>query len=179
MLCKKRTLHDFASIPERDSDLFDYRRTDAAAASNPFTQTAVNPITGGLIPSAKYTQFGASVGGPMVKAKRILSQSWRWATARKRLQLAFSRVFLRPMIPFRYIWASPLCGHNWITRANVHLPPHNAIDLPVVKSRTEMSESVRGIREVQSMTQSLGVHHAQGRSFPTLPRCRKQCWLAA
>lgn len=49
--------------------LFDYRRTDATEASNPFNQTQINPITGRLIPAAKYNQFGASFGGPIVKDK--------------------------------------------------------------------------------------------------------------
>ena len=50
-------------------DLFDYRRTDDTEASNPFSQVSKNPITGRLIPSAKYNQFGGSVGGPIVKNK--------------------------------------------------------------------------------------------------------------
>ena len=50
-------------------DLFDYRRTDDTEASNPFNQVSKNPITGRLIPSAKYNQFGGSVGGPIVKDK--------------------------------------------------------------------------------------------------------------
>jgi Carboxypeptidase regulatory-like domain len=48
---------------------FDFRRTDDTEASNPFSQTVKNPITGRLIPSAKYNQFGASFGGPIVKDK--------------------------------------------------------------------------------------------------------------
>jgi len=50
-------------------DVFEYRRTDATLASNPFTQTVPNPLTGRLIPSAKYNQFGASFGGPIIKDK--------------------------------------------------------------------------------------------------------------
>ncbi len=50
-------------------DVFDYRRTDATEASNPFSQVTVNPITHRLIPAAKYNQFGASFGGPIVKDK--------------------------------------------------------------------------------------------------------------
>jgi hypothetical protein len=50
-------------------DAFDYRRTDATLARNPFTQVAPNPVTGLLIPSAKYNQFGASLGGPIIKDK--------------------------------------------------------------------------------------------------------------
>jgi hypothetical protein len=49
--------------------IFDYRQTDATLASNPFTQVAPNPITGRVVPAAKYNQFGASLGGPIVKDK--------------------------------------------------------------------------------------------------------------
>jgi hypothetical protein len=50
-------------------DLFDYRKTDATEASNPFTQVAPDPVTHRIIPAAKYNQFGASLGGPIVKDK--------------------------------------------------------------------------------------------------------------
>jgi len=50
-------------------DLFDYRRTDATQARNPFNQFAPDPVTGRLLPPAKYNQFGASIGGPIRKNK--------------------------------------------------------------------------------------------------------------
>jgi len=50
-------------------DVFDYRRTDDTEASNPFTQVVKDPITGRIIPSAKYNQFGGSIGGPIRKNK--------------------------------------------------------------------------------------------------------------
>ena len=50
-------------------DIFDYRRTDATLARNPFTQTSKNAITGRFVPAAKYNQFGASIGGPIIKNK--------------------------------------------------------------------------------------------------------------
>src|SRR5450755_3077795 len=50
-------------------DLFDYRRTDATLARNPYTQIVANPVTGRIVPAAKYNQFGASFGGPIVKDK--------------------------------------------------------------------------------------------------------------
>jgi hypothetical protein len=50
-------------------DLFDYRRTDATQARNPYNQFAPDPVTGRLLPPAKYNQFGASVGGPIRKNK--------------------------------------------------------------------------------------------------------------
>ncbi len=50
-------------------DAFFYRRSDALAARNPFTQFQPDPVTGRLIPSALYSQFGGSVGGPIKKDK--------------------------------------------------------------------------------------------------------------
>jgi Carboxypeptidase regulatory-like domain/TonB dependent receptor len=50
-------------------DLFDYRRTDATQARNPYNQFAPDPVTRRLLPPAKYNQFGASIGGPIRKNK--------------------------------------------------------------------------------------------------------------
>jgi hypothetical protein len=48
---------------------FWFRRTDATAARDPFTQYAANPITGKFIPSDRWQQFGGTVGGPVIKNK--------------------------------------------------------------------------------------------------------------
>src|SRR5579863_10450534 len=48
---------------------FWFRRTDATAARDPFTQYAPNPITGKFIPSDRWQQFGATFGGPIIKDK--------------------------------------------------------------------------------------------------------------
>ena len=48
---------------------FWFRRTDALAARDPFTQYAPNPITGKFIPSDKWQQFGGTIGGPILKNK--------------------------------------------------------------------------------------------------------------
>jgi hypothetical protein len=48
---------------------FWFRRTDATAARNPFTQFAPNPLTGKFIPSDKWQQFGGTIGGPVIKNK--------------------------------------------------------------------------------------------------------------
>jgi len=48
---------------------FWFRRTDATAARDPFTQYAPNPITGRFIPSDKWQQFGGTIGGPIIKNK--------------------------------------------------------------------------------------------------------------
>ena len=50
-------------------DLFDYRRTDATQARNPYNQFEPDPVTRRLLPPAKYNQFGASIGGPIRKNK--------------------------------------------------------------------------------------------------------------
>lgn len=47
--------------------VFDFRRTDAQLARNPYTQTSPNPITHLLVPSALYNQFGGAIGGPIIK----------------------------------------------------------------------------------------------------------------
>jgi hypothetical protein len=48
---------------------FWFRRTDAEAARDPFTQYAPNPVTNRFIPSARWQQFGATLGGPIIKDK--------------------------------------------------------------------------------------------------------------
>jgi len=48
---------------------FWFRRTDATAARDPFTQYAPNPITGRFIPSDRWQQFGGTIGGPIIKNK--------------------------------------------------------------------------------------------------------------
>lgn len=48
---------------------FWFRRTDATAARDPFTQYAPNPVTGKFIPSDRWQQFGATFGGPIIKDK--------------------------------------------------------------------------------------------------------------
>jgi hypothetical protein len=46
---------------------FWFRRTDATAARDPFTQYAPNPITGKFIPPDRWQQFGGTIGGPIIK----------------------------------------------------------------------------------------------------------------
>jgi Carboxypeptidase regulatory-like domain len=48
---------------------FWYRRTDALAARDPFTQFAPDPVTGRLIPSSRWQQLGGTIGGPVIKNK--------------------------------------------------------------------------------------------------------------
>jgi hypothetical protein len=46
-----------------------FRRTDALAARDPFTQFAPDPVTGRLIPSSRWQQFAGTIGGPIIKNK--------------------------------------------------------------------------------------------------------------
>ena len=48
---------------------FWFRRTDATFARNPFTESSPNPVTGRLLPTEHWNQFGGSVGGPIFKDK--------------------------------------------------------------------------------------------------------------
>jgi len=50
-------------------EAFWFRRTDATAARDPFTQYAPNAITGKFIPSDRWQQFGGTIGGPIIKNK--------------------------------------------------------------------------------------------------------------
>src|SRR5712691_1612937 len=51
--------------------VFGFRRSDATQARDPFSQSPskANPITGRTIPPILYGQYGASIGGPIVKDK--------------------------------------------------------------------------------------------------------------
>jgi hypothetical protein len=48
---------------------FEYWRSDALQARDPFTEFAPDPLTGRFIPGTLHNQFGGSVGGPIVKDK--------------------------------------------------------------------------------------------------------------
>ncbi len=48
---------------------FEYRRSDAQQARDPFAESAPDPLTGRFIPSNLHNQFGGSVGGPIIKDK--------------------------------------------------------------------------------------------------------------
>jgi hypothetical protein len=52
---------------EFHGDVFEYRRSDAQEARDPFTQFQRDPVTGKFIPSSVYNQFGGSLGGPILK----------------------------------------------------------------------------------------------------------------
>jgi len=48
---------------------FEYWRSDALQARDPFTEFAPDPITGRFIPGTLHNQFGGSLGGPIIKNK--------------------------------------------------------------------------------------------------------------
>ena len=50
-------------------DVFFYRHSDAQEAKNPFTQFQPSPATGKYIPSTVFSQFGGSIGGPIIKKR--------------------------------------------------------------------------------------------------------------
>lgn len=51
---------------------FWFRRTDATAARDPFTQFSPDKVTGKLIPSSRWQQFGVTLGGPIIKNKLFI-----------------------------------------------------------------------------------------------------------
>ena len=48
---------------------FEFRRSDATQARDPFTQITRSPVTGRFIPTTLWNQFGGSIGGPIMKDK--------------------------------------------------------------------------------------------------------------
>jgi hypothetical protein len=48
-------------------DAFEFRRSDALEARDPFTQFQKDPVTRKYIPSSLYNQFGGSISGPIIK----------------------------------------------------------------------------------------------------------------
>jgi len=48
---------------------FDYRRSDAQQARDPFGNQTINPLTGKYLASTLHNQFGGTVGGPVIKDK--------------------------------------------------------------------------------------------------------------
>jgi len=48
---------------------FEFRRSDAQQARDPFSQSHPNPVTGKFIPTNLHNQFGGSIGGPIIKKK--------------------------------------------------------------------------------------------------------------
>ena len=48
---------------------FGFRRSDALQARNPYTQSRRDPISGRFVPPSKWTQYGGSLGGPVIKDK--------------------------------------------------------------------------------------------------------------
>src|SRR5271167_3170454 len=56
---------------------FWFRRTDALAARDPFTQYKPDTVTGRLIPSSRWQQFGATLGGPIIKNKLFAFGDWQ------------------------------------------------------------------------------------------------------
>lgn len=51
---------------------FYYRRSDANQARDPFTQFAPDPVTGRFLPRARWQNFGAAAGGPIIKDKLFI-----------------------------------------------------------------------------------------------------------
>jgi hypothetical protein len=58
-------------------DAFWFRHSDAQEARDPFAQSTPDPITGRLIPSSLYSQFGGSLGGPILKDKAFFFMDYQ------------------------------------------------------------------------------------------------------
>jgi hypothetical protein len=63
------TIQTKSGSNELHGSAFWFRRTDALAARDPFTQYKPDAVTGRLIPSSRWQQFGATLGGAIIKNK--------------------------------------------------------------------------------------------------------------
>jgi Carboxypeptidase regulatory-like domain/TonB dependent receptor len=62
--------------------LFDYRRSDAQQARNPFSQSRVDSITGKAVPATLRNQFGFSLGGPIIKDRFFIFGDYQGTRSR-------------------------------------------------------------------------------------------------
>jgi hypothetical protein len=58
-------------------DGFWFRHSDAQEARDPFAQSTPDPVTGRFIPSSLYSQFGGSLGGPILKDKAFFFMDYQ------------------------------------------------------------------------------------------------------
>ncbi len=136
-------------------DAFDYRRSDAQQARNPFTQNTPDLLTGRLLPPALYSQFGGSVGGPILKDKAFFFGDYQGCAAKDwHLRPANGSDCADPqLVPFR----------QRVRPQRVHRQPRS-------RSRTDLQSS-------QSSTPSPVRRPSRTISFPsnTFPRRRSRC----
>jgi hypothetical protein len=62
--------------------LFDYRRSDALQARNPFSNSKVDGVTGQALPATLRNQFGFSLGGPIIKDKLFIFGDYQGVRSR-------------------------------------------------------------------------------------------------
>ena len=68
-------------------DAFWFRHSDAQEARDPFAQSSRDPVTNRYIPSALYSQFGGSLGGPILKNRAFFFMDYQGL--RQRLGTSF------------------------------------------------------------------------------------------
>ncbi len=62
--------------------VFDYRRSDALQARNPFSQSVADGNTGKSVPATLRNQFGGSIGGPIIKDKIFIFGDYQGVRSR-------------------------------------------------------------------------------------------------
>ncbi len=58
-------------------DAFEFRRSDAQQARDPFTQFQRDPVTNRFLPSSLYNQFGGSLSGPILKDRSFFFMDYQ------------------------------------------------------------------------------------------------------
>ena len=62
--------------------VFDYRRSDALQARNPFSNSRVDSVTKQALPATLRNQFGGSLGGPIIKDKLFIFGDYQGVRSR-------------------------------------------------------------------------------------------------
>ncbi len=62
--------------------VFDYRRSDALQARNPFSNSKIDSVTGRALAATLRNQFGGSIGGPIIKDKIFIFGDYQGVRSR-------------------------------------------------------------------------------------------------
>ncbi len=138
-------------------DGFEFRRSDALQARDPFTQFQPDPVTGRLLPSSVYNQFGGSIGGPIIKDHSFFFLDYQGT--RQRVGNSLQQNVPTAQVRNTCLSGAGVCdlsqyGVATVTAANGVVYPSNAI--PVTAITPQGIAILRGLPAPNATGQSNG-----------------------